>query len=104
MPKFVIFTWLFSPRRIFLAARSRVVVGIKIIHSTGNFCTHAKQCAACVTSNDYNAIFTNLIETNKTCIGNLHLPILLYRILYRNFTNAYLQSALTTEQKEALVS
>ena len=100
MPTSVIFTLLFSPRRIFLAARLRVAVGTKIIHSIGNLCTYVKQCAACVTINDCNAIFTNLIEINKTCIGNLHLPVLLYRILYRHWTNAYLHSALTTEQKE----
>ena len=69
MPKSVIFTLLFSTRRIFLTARSRVAVGTKIIYSTGNLCTYLKQCAACVTSHDYNAIFTNLIEINKTCIG-----------------------------------
>ena len=45
MPKSEIFTWLFSPTRIFLAARSRVVLGTKIIHSTGNLCTCVKQCA-----------------------------------------------------------
>ena len=64
MSKFLMFTLLFSARIIFLAARSRVVVGTKIIHFTCNLYTHAKQCAACVTSNDYNAIFTNLIEIN----------------------------------------
>ena len=81
MPKSSIFTLLFSTRRIFLATRSWVVVGTNIIYSTGNLCTHAKQCAACVTSNDYNAIFTNLFEIKETCIGNLHLLVLLYRIL-----------------------
>ena len=73
MPKCMIFTLLFSPRRIFLAAKSWVVVGTKIIHSSGNLCTHAKQCAACVTSYDYNAILTNLIEINNTYIGNFTL-------------------------------
>ena len=88
MSKCLNFTWLFSPRRIFLAARSRVIVGTKIIHSTGNLWTHVKQCAAYVTSNDCNAIFPILIEINKTCIGNLHFMVPAPGTPYIAITNA----------------